>query len=499
MRAATTVDVLYLTDLRFPGGSSTSLVHEVESASAAGYRVAAIQCRSTSLRAERGFHSQVRSLIDDGRLLLIRPGERVQCGLAVVKHPTVMALPMGGRLPIDAAVVVVFAGQVPVDPDGTVHYDPAVVHSHVEESLGVAPVWQPVSPVVRRSLAASGVPVAGSDWVEVIDAEPWEAPREGPVGTVPVIGRHGRPTVLKWPDDPTDFAAVYPLDGSATVRVLGGTDGLDAVLDSVPDSWEVHAFGSMEPSEFLAGVDFFVYFHHRDLVEAFGRTIIEALAAGCVVVLPPHFEEVFGPACVYAEPSEVSGVVDHLHGDAAAYLAQSRCGREAVNERFSHGTHVRRIRELVGDAGEATGRVAPGANLPAAFRRQRPTVIVSCVGSPPEVTARVLVTAVTHRDLSAGFVPLVVSDQPAPLIAAHLDEDLELDGNARLFRGSTSGVTYLPVDGPASPGPEPWQDRLLSQIQLLVRRYEVTSISVGDPASEAAWLPLEVLAGPVPE
>ena len=36
---ATPLDVLYLTDLRFPGGTSSSLVEEVRALSAAGYRV----------------------------------------------------------------------------------------------------------------------------------------------------------------------------------------------------------------------------------------------------------------------------------------------------------------------------------------------------------------------------------------------------------------------------------------------------------------------------
>jgi hypothetical protein len=93
---ATALDVLYITDLRFPGGSSSSLIEEARAAFDAGYRVGVIQCRSSSLRADRTFHPGIRSLIDDGTLFLIRPGEPVTCGVAIVKHPTVMVGSMGG-------------------------------------------------------------------------------------------------------------------------------------------------------------------------------------------------------------------------------------------------------------------------------------------------------------------------------------------------------------------------------------------------------------------
>ncbi len=63
------------------------------------------------------------------------------------------------------------------------------------------------------------------------------------------------------------------------MRVLGGADAVADVLGEVPPAWEVFPFGSVDPAEFLAGLDAFVYYHHRDLDEAFGRTVLEALAA----------------------------------------------------------------------------------------------------------------------------------------------------------------------------------------------------------------------------
>ena len=56
--------------------------------------------------------------------------------------------------------------------------------------------------------------------------------------------------------------AVYPVDGSAVVKILGGAGAVHETLGYLPDSWQVIPFGSMTPREFLAQLDFFVYYHH---------------------------------------------------------------------------------------------------------------------------------------------------------------------------------------------------------------------------------------------
>jgi len=53
----------------------------------------------------------------------------------------------------------------------------------------------------------------------------------------------------------------------------------------------------------------------------------EALAAGCVVVLPPACAVWFGDAVVAAEPADMASVVHGLRGDRGAYVAQVERGR----------------------------------------------------------------------------------------------------------------------------------------------------------------------------
>lgn len=491
MTDRTWVDVLYLTDLRFPGGSSSSLIEEARAACDAGYRVGVLQCRSSSLRADRTFHPGIRSQIDDGTILLIRPGEPVTCGVAIVKHPTVMVESMGGQLPVRSQAVVAFVGQVPSDDDGTIYYDPLVVHENITEALGEAPVWHPVSPVVRSRLVDVGVPLAPSDWVEVIDPVSWSISREGPIRELPVIGRHGRPSALKWPDDPDDLAAVYPLDGRALVRVLGGTAGLEAVLDDVPQSWDVSEFGSMDPREFLAGVDFFVYFHHRDLVEAFGRTVIEALSSGCVAILPLHFQELFGEACLYAEPAEVGPLIRRLHADTAAFLEQSRRGQDEVTRRFSHQAHVDRLLDLIGGPVAAGSRAAPSARVPRRLTDQRPTVLVSCLGAGPTSTADVIRAVVAHRDSATGFDPVVLCDSPPPLVANHLEEELQLDARSRQFVGTQTGIVLELIESRESfDGEGSWENHVLGRLAEIRRIRRISAVTVADLDHPDAWLVL---------
>ena len=309
--AATALDVLFITDLRFPGGTSTSLASEITAAAAAGYTVGVLHLASPRLGASAAVHPLLRRLLDGRVALLVLPGEPVVAALTVVKHPMAFAVPVGGPLPVTTEQVVVATGQVPADA-AAVYYDAVQVDAHIAEALGRRPRWAPVSATVRSSL--HGVEFADEEWSEIIDIDAWrrtnnhddETHQDEPIDDLAderlVIGRHSRPDRLKWPDVVDDLTAVYPTDGSVRVRVLGGADAVVDVLGAVPDAWDVLPFGSLAPQAFLAELDVFVYYHHRDLTEAFGRTILEALAVGIAVVVPHHFETTFGDACIYAEP-----------------------------------------------------------------------------------------------------------------------------------------------------------------------------------------------------
>jgi hypothetical protein len=477
------VDVVIVCDLRFPGGTSTSVAHEVIAAAGAGYRVGLAHLDAASLRTDRPMHPALRALIDDGRAQLLLPGQAVRARLVEVRHPMVLAEHLGGRLPISAEQVVVVAGQVPADRDGTRYYDPAVVDAHVVAALGRRAVWAPISPVVRAALQpaadAAAIRLAPQDWVEVIDPGEWAVERHGVIDAQrPVIGRHSRPSALKWPATAPDLLAAYPDDGSMRVRVLGGTTGVAEVLGHEPATWEVTPFGGMSAREFLAGIDVFVYQHHPDLVEAFGRTVLEAMAAGVPVVVPPALQALFGDAARYATPGDVRRSVMELWGDAAAYEQQRARGLAAVKERFSLDAHVARLSQLIGPPARKTAVLAPPSlqAIPPRQRGELPVVLVAALGLDPEALAQVVAAVAAQRARTAGFLPVVVATEAAPANAAQLGVPVETITHRR--------NSSLP--------PERWPEYAQGRVSHLARRYGASSITVADLTHPDAALALRV-------
>jgi glycosyltransferase involved in cell wall biosynthesis len=142
---------------------------------------------------------------------------------------------------------------------------------------------------------------------------------------------------------------VYPVDGSRDVRILGGADFAQQRLGTpVGGAWTVYPFGSRPAAEFLAELDFWVYFHGPDLYESFGMATVEAMAAGLVVVLPPSMEATFGDGAIYAEPADVARVIDELWVDPEAYTAQSARAVRTVQERFGEAALLARVEKYLG-------------------------------------------------------------------------------------------------------------------------------------------------------
>ncbi len=378
------VDVLIISDLRFPGGTSHSIATEIEAQHAAGYTTGLLQLNGPLVRKVRGVNPAIASLVRQGKARLLVGPRPVRARLAVVRHPGVLQAAADQLPPVTVDHVVMLANAGPRDTDGTVVYDVAAADRAARERLGRDALWAPIGPLVREEIRAQ-VPaerLMEEDWVNVIDVDAWARPRTGWAGDRPVVGRHSRPSAQKWPRDAETLTAVYPVDGSWTVRVLGGADPVATVLGRVPRSWEVLPFGAMSPRDFLAGLDFFVYYHDPRWVEAFGRTILEAVASGVPAVLPPHFRALFGDAGIYAEPHEVRGVVEGLRGDRGAYEDHVRRAAVVARERFSYQTHVRRVERLVGPpSGTPETREPSPAGTPLVGTAQPRVLLMSSNGA----------------------------------------------------------------------------------------------------------------------
>jgi Glycosyltransferase family 28 C-terminal domain len=440
-------DIVAIGDFRFPGGTSTAVAQELRAQAAAGYRTGLIQLKGPVLKFPHSIHPQIRACLEEGLADLLDPDAPVGARLVLAHHPSLFTHLPHRAVRIEAETRLLIVHHPPFDGFGQPNYDCALIHRHAQSVLGEV-VWAPIGPAVRAQLAAldASPPLLDHDWYGVLDPRPWRVARSGPLGTRPVIGRHSRPDVLKWPDDRPTTLAAYPDDPGFIVRILGGGPFLRDLLGGWPPNWEVLAFNAMPPARFLATLDFFVYFHHSRWVEAFGRTIVEAMASGAVAILPQHFAALFGEGAIYAEPHEVRDRVRQLHTDRRAFVGHSKRAVALAGERFGPAAHVKRLRDLIG----RPSRSARATGIP---RRRRRVLFVTSNGVGIGHLTRML--AVARRC-------------PEPLQPVFLT----LSRAVRIVRDQGFLAEYLPFHGQLGCDIQHWNKFLRKEIDELIAFYD---------------------------
>ncbi len=345
-------DLLLASDFRLPGGTTASNVQELIAQSRADLRTGLVQLENLRSRPETPLSTKILKLVDGAAVEFVSPDRIVTARHLVIRWPPCVANYNDAIARVHAPAVSMIVNQTPWrgEVGGEFIYHPAEVDRQIERMFGHRATWRPIGPAVRAAMAphAEEVAVAEQDWVNILDLDDWGGePRERrPNAGVPVIGRHGRDFPGKWPMDRDTLLSVYPEDGSMTVAVLGGADVAARVLGREPQGWRVYPFDSIAPADYLRGLDVFVYYPDPGLDEAFGRAIIEAMAAGVPAILPHRFQTLFGGAALYGEPHEARDIVMRLIVDEPLYAARSRAGI-AFAEFYSHQLHIARLRALL--------------------------------------------------------------------------------------------------------------------------------------------------------
>jgi len=395
-------DIVLVGDFRFPGGTSTAMASEISALAAAGYRIALVAYATRFLSKTRSFNTSMRAEIDAGHATLVKPGQSVRAKLACLHHPALFEqFPSEAlKLSVDRAVLVVH--HPPFDPAGRPQYDIATIERVLRAIVAPRVDWAPVGPKVRAAFRglAKGPPLTESDWVNVIDPAAYAGARPGLMTGRPVIGRHSRPDALKWPDSVTEMRAAYPDANDMRVRLMGFSKEAVAGLERIPPSWDVLPFNSEPVGDFLNSIDFFSYFHSADWIEAFGRSILEAMASGVVCLLPKDFAHLFEDGAVYCSPQEVAEHVRSFQRAPEAYSRQSQRGVDLVRERFSPGVAVARVRGLIGLPEKSDP-------VPNVSQRLKPRVLYfTSNGIGMGHLTRVLACARRHRETAE---PVIVS------------------------------------------------------------------------------------------
>ncbi len=403
-------DIIIIGDLRFPGGTSTAMASEISALAGAGYGVGVVPVAGQVLRFPHPVHPLLAALHDAGAFSWVPPDTRATAPLCVLHHPQVFSeLPQRPWNVVTQAVRLV-VHHPPVDAHGAVQYDWKRIDTHIAQTLGPV-LWAPVGPKVREAFRflPDAPALTPQDWVNVVDADGFAMPRTGFVAARPVIGRHSRPEAAKWPDDRATFLQAYPNVPDIAVKLMGYGPAQAQIVGRRPANWEVLEFGAIPVRQFLGSIDFFVYYHGSAWIEAFGRAILEAMAAGVVPILPADFGPLFGEGAEYARAQDVASRVRALHADARAHGHAARRAETVARERFGPQRAVSRVADLVGKPGRGGSASVKAAQGPAGKAHDSPAARVVFFTSNGVGMGHITRALAVARRLAPGVQPIVIT------------------------------------------------------------------------------------------
>ncbi len=342
-------DIVFVADPCFPGGSSSSLAYEIKAAARAGLRIALRPIRASRLARRRIPNSKISAAISETQTPVLPRNLEVSCRLALYCHPYLLDEPLAGNPLLNPEHVGLIAHHPLVDRWGKPQYSADRAIQLVRDLFGKDLKILPVSETVRKSFLGSkaAAAVSPSTWTNLIDLDEWpRASRECTNGAFK-IGRHSRPDLLKWPSAEV-ARTVYPEVAEYEFHMLGVGDEVREAFTPWPMNWFAAPFDDQAAPRFLATLDAYSYFHSENWIEALGYNILEAMAVGLPVVLPPHFKENFGSAALYANPVEAPGIYQRLATDRALADQASKASLEFVKQKHGLVSYRERFEALVG-------------------------------------------------------------------------------------------------------------------------------------------------------
>ncbi|MEU5154266.1 glycosyltransferase family A protein [Glycomyces sp. NPDC021274] len=337
------LDVVFAADLTSTGTPRLSFLNDLRACVESGLRVGVMHLptlRFADIRRQP-LLAPVQALVNAGKVAHVLLEDQVDIGVLVVRNPSAVQYPPHAVSRARIGRLALLAGSSPAAPFGELHYDPSRCEALAERLFGLAPVW-----VCRNESVRESLPFLGAAADRVADALlPEVARRDGPVlprsgfrGDLPVLGRFDYSEGHRsWPSTPETLLGAYPADPRVDVRLMGN---LRVPLERLgrtrlPANWTRYDFDPAAVRSFLHQIDFFACFPHEDVSSIPAAEVLEALAAGCVVLMPERLRGVFGEGPVYCEPAEVLDVVAEFRADPPRFAEYSRKTQQAALER--HG------------------------------------------------------------------------------------------------------------------------------------------------------------------
>lgn len=345
-----TYDVVFMGDWRQYGGPQKSMIEEILALSRKGMRLAICHLEAFRFmtKERHSLCGQIRALIQERVVEEITTFDPINVRLAVLRYPPILQYSQAETVQWNLSSAIIVANQAPNELNGEdVRYCVFDCIRNAKALFGMDPIWVPQGPLVREALEPL-VPLAlidSSDMPGILEASEWRLEERNESAEIPVIGRYSRDNLLKFPGSADELLQAYPSSDQVEVHIMGGVRACNVLLDGKepPENWKVMAYGEVDVREFLAGIDYFVYFDNNHIVEAFGRSILEAIASGRIVLLPEKFRPVFGDAAIYCRPADVMRIVQNLHSDTELRANVRQRVAKELQARFSHQSYFDRI------------------------------------------------------------------------------------------------------------------------------------------------------------
>lgn len=336
-------DLVIVTDLSLLGGTRRCNEGYIEAASSMGWRIGIFHWPRYDLKvadiANEYTEFSYRNNID-----ILVPEDNVSADTVLIHHPPILKYEIDSVPTIDCNKVGILVNQSPMQlwSQDPFYYEAEASEKLVEKLFGHKPVWIPISTRVIQTLNKSGGfnNIYPSIWFppynEILPKSVPSLPIGFGTDRKIILGRHARNHWTKWPSTAQDIKQAYCAHSDRVeVHLLGGAQTPLKILGEIPSNWNVLDFDSINVKSFVDSLDFFVHYTHEDYIEEFGRNIMEAMAAGRIVLLPPIFVDVFGNAAIYVKPEEVESTVIKYWNDEALYTEQVRKGFDFVQRKSS--------------------------------------------------------------------------------------------------------------------------------------------------------------------
>ncbi|MDG6099384.1 glycosyltransferase [Alteromonas sp. ZYF713] len=348
-------DLVIISDLSLLGGTRRCNEGYILAALNAGLRVGLFHWPRYDLKIAEIANEYTELSYNDNVDFLVHEDE-ISANLVIIHHPPILKYEIDAVPSIDCKKVGVLVNQSPMQlwTEEPHYYCEEDVNSLCVRLFKHTPVWIPISSVVEETMKLAG---GGHS----MHSEMWYPPynHELPTTMPPmpesfgadrkiILGRHSRDHWTKWPKTAKDLKKAYCAESNVVdVKILGGAKTPKELLGGIPKNWEVLKFDSVGVSDFVHELDFFLHFTNEDYIEEFGRNVMEAMAAGKVVILPENYEIVFGDAAIYAKPQDVESIILAYWNDAEKYSEQAAKGFDFVVKNCSSSVVEQKIKSLL--------------------------------------------------------------------------------------------------------------------------------------------------------